>query len=74
MVHRRVAGWAPPAAAVDTISTALVPGLAMAELTVSATCCPKIGAMAKTRKLLDVSTLAKQPFVILKSPEKNAVK
>src|SRR6185312_12197198 len=39
MVHRRMAGWMPPLAEVDTVSAALEPGIAAAELSDTATCC-----------------------------------
>ncbi len=42
MVHWRIAGWTPPLADVDTVSAALEPGVVIAELSDSATCCPKI--------------------------------
>jgi len=42
MVHLTIAGWTPPFADADTVSVALEPGIVVAELRETATCCPKI--------------------------------
>jgi hypothetical protein len=42
MVHWRIAGWTPPLADIEIVSAALEPGVVTAELSDTATGCPKI--------------------------------
>jgi hypothetical protein len=73
MVQRSIAGWPPPLAAAETVNATLEPGVVVAELSDSATCCAKVWLTVKTSNPLHSKGFPKY-LATRKLRKKNSVK